>query len=261
MGGLLYKDFVSVNRINKLKLTWLLTGLTILFIGLRIVFPGTADMETFLAENEEGEIVNLIDVFFFMALGLFIVSTLALMNGWVAKLVETDDKNKIRGYISALPLEKNAYIASKYIFMAVSAYVFMSIYYIWSISCLAFCREGIIADNVEIIGGFIIPIFTSFALLLTAIELPLFILFGKEKAMLIKVAFIMLIAFAFIGFVLFGDLLWIEQHINIIAFAKWYEAHMMEAALAVMLSPVLVLAFYYGSYRITCHFAAKEDKS
>lgn len=260
MGGLLYKDFVSVNRINKVKLTWILAALTILYIGLRIAFPGTADMEMFLAATEEGEIVNLIDTFFFIALGLFIVGTLGLMNGWVAKLVETDDKNKIRGYISALPLEKNAYIASKYIFIAISTYVFMSIYYIWSISCLAFCREGIMVDNVQLLGG-LIPEFASLTLIIAAIELPLFILFGKEKAMFIKVAFIMLIAFAFIGFILFGDLMWIEEHIDIIALTKWYKTHMVEMAIVVSLSPVFVLAIYYGSYRITCHFADKEDKS
>ncbi len=260
MGGLLYKDFVSVNQINKVKLTWILTGLTILFIGLRIAFPGTADMEVFLAENEDGEIVNLIDTFFFTTLGAFIIGTLGLMNNWIAKLVELDDKNKIRGYIRALPLDKNAYIASKYIFMAVSAYVFMSIYYIWTVSGLAFCREGLMADNISIIGSFI-PVFIGIALLLTAIELPLFILLGKEKAMLIKTAFLMLIAFAVIGFLLFGDLVWIEQHLDITAFMKWCEKYKMEVALTVMLSPVFVLAFYYGSYRITCHFAAKEDKS
>lgn len=258
MGGLLYKDFVSVNRINKVKLTWILAALTILYIGLRIAFPGTADMEMFLAETEEGEIVNIIDTFFFIALGLFIVGTLGLMNGWVAKLVETDDKNKIKGYISALPLEKNAYIASKYIFIAVSTYVFMSIYYIWSISCLAFCREGIMADNVQLLGG-LVPEFAGLTLIIAAIELPLFILFGKEKAMFIKVAFIMLIAFAFIGFMLFGDLVWFEEHIDIIALAKWYKTHMVEMAIVVSLSPAFVLAIYYGSYRITCHFANKED--
>lgn len=258
MGGLLYKDFVSINQINKVKLTWLLTGLTILFIGLRIAFPGTADIEAFLAENVDGEIVNVIDSFFFMTLGLFIVGTLLLMNGWTAKLVEMDEKNKIRDYISALPLEKNAYIASKYIFMAVSTYIFMSIYYIWSISCLAFCREGIMTDIVGIMGS-MIPVFASFILLLAAIELPLFILLGKEKAMLIKVVFFMLIAFAIIGFVLFGDLVWFEEHIDIMAFAKWYKAHLIEGTLAVMMSPALVLAFYYGSYRVTCHFANKED--
>lgn len=258
MGGLLYKDFVSVNRIKKVKLTWILTALTVLFIVLRMAFPGTADMKLFLAENEDGEIVNIVDTFFFTAMGLFIVGTLELMNGWTAKLTEADDKNKIRAYISALPLEKNAYIASKYIFMAISSYVFMSISYIWNITCLAFCREGIIADTVQMTGG-LIPAFTCIALLITAVELPLFILFGKEKAMLMKAAFLMLIAFAFLGFLLFGDLIWFSEHFDITVLVKWFETYKMETAVAILLSPVPVLALYYGSYRLTCHFAKRTS--
>lgn len=260
MGGLLYKDFVCVNRINKIKLTWILTVLTVLYIALRIAFPGTADMKLFLAENEDGEIVNVVDTFFFTAMGLFIVGTLGLMNGWTAKLIDMDDKNKIRGYISALPLEKNAYIASKYIFMAVSAYVFMSLSYVWAISCLAFCREGIVADTVQAAGG-LIPAFACIALLFAAVDLPLFLLLGKEKAMFIKAALLMLIALAFLGFLLFGDLVWFGQHFDITRFVKWYESHQMETAAAVLLSPVLALVLYYASYRITCYFAGKEGRS
>lgn len=260
MGGLLYKDFVSVNRINKAKLTWILAALTVLYIGLRIAFPGTADRNAFLVESEDGQIVNLVDTFFLTALGLFLVGTSALMNGWAARLVESDDKNKIRAYISALPLDKNAYIASKYIFMAISAYVFMSVAYIWYIACLAFCREGTIADVTQMVGG-TIPVFAGFTLLLAAIELPLFILFGKEKAMLIKVALIMSVAFAVIGFLLFGDLAWLARHFDMAAWAQWCEKHRMELLAVTMLSPVFVLALYYGSYRLTCHFAGKEGRS
>lgn len=259
MGGLLYKDFLSVNRINKVKLTWLLAALTVLYIVLRMAFPGTADMKGFLVEGEDGRIVNMIDTFFLIALGLFMVGITGLMNGWVAKIVEIDDKNKIRGYISALPLGKNAYIASKYIFMAISAYVFMSISYIWYISCIAFCREGGIADAAQMIGGFI-PIFASFSLFLAAVEIPLFILFGKEKAMFMKVAFIMLIALVFVGFLLFGDLSWVEKHVNLMALAKWCEKYRMEVAIVTLLSPVFVVLLYYGSYRVTCHFAGKEGE-
>lgn len=257
MGGLLYKDYVSVNRINKVNLTWLLVLLTVLYIALRIVFPGTADVKGLLVENEDGQIINIVDSLFVTVLGFFIIETLALMNGWNAKIVESDDKNKIRGYIKALPLDKNAYIASKYIFIAISTYVFMSISYIWYISCIAFCMEGMIFDTAQLIGGFI-PVFAGFSLLLAAVELPLFILFGKEKAMLIKVAFIMLIALAMVGFLLFGDLLWIERHVNITVLAKWCEKHSVEVAVVSLLSPVSVLALYYASYRITCHFAGKE---
>lgn len=254
MGGLLYKDFVSVNRIKKVKLTWILTALTVLFIVLRMTFPGTADIEYFLAENENGEIVNILDAFFFIAMGLFIVGTLGLINGWTAKITEADDKNKIREYISALPLEKNAYIASKYLFIAISAYILMSLSYIWNIACLAFCREGIMADMVQLVGGFII-VFACIALLLAAIELPLFILFGKEKAMLIKAAFLMLIAFVILGFLLFGDLVWFNEHFDITVWVKWFETYRMETTIFTLLSPLPILALYYGSYRLTCHFA------
>lgn len=254
MGGLLYKDFVSVNRIKKVKLTWILTALTALFIVLRMAFPGTSDIEYFLAENENGEIVNILDTFFFIAMGLFIVGTLGLINGWTAKITEADDKNKIREYICALPLEKNAYIASKYLFIAISTYVFISVSYIWNIACLAFCRKGMMTDMVQLVGGFIV-VFACIALLLAAIELPLFILFGKEKAMLIKAAFLMLIAFAFLGFLLFSDLAWFGEHFDITVFVKWYETYKIETAVTILLSPVLILTLYYGSYRLTCHFA------
>lgn len=254
MGGLLYKDFISVNRMYKVKLTWLLTALTVLFIVLRMAFPGTADIMFFLAKNEDGEIVSLLDAFFFSAMGLFIVGTLGLMNGWTAKLVEMDDKNKIRGYINALPLEKNAYIASKYIFMAISNYVFMSIYYIWNISCLAFCRKGGITEVVQMTGG-LIPALICIMLLITAVELPLFILFGKEKAMLIKAAILMLISLALLGFLLFGDL----THFDIAVLLEWVKTYKIETAIAVLLSPLPVLALYYASYRLTCHFAKRTS--
>lgn len=258
MGGLLYKDFVSVNRISKLKLTWILTVLTVLYITLRIAFPGTADIEGFLVENEDGQIVNIIDSFFVIALAFFVIGIMGLMNGWTAKIVDSDGKNKIQEYIGALPLDKNSYIASKYIFMAVSAYLFMSISYIWYISCTAFCRVGALADAAQVFGGFI-PGFISFSLLMTAIELPLFILFGKEKAMFIKIAFIMLIAFILIGFLMFGDLVWFEQNFNIAVITKWCEKHRMGATITVLLSPVFVLALYYVSYRITCRLSDKMD--
>lgn len=257
MGGLLYEEFVSANRISKVKLTWILAALTVIYAALRIMFPGTSAASELTAVNEDGQIVNFLDYFFAIAFGLFMVGTLGLMNGWTAKTVESDDKNKIRVYISALPLDKNAYIASKYIFIAVSDYVFMSVSYIWGITCVAFCGEGLIADTVQMAGGFI-PVFAGLSLFIAAIELPLFILFGKEKAMLVKTAFIMMIAFIIIGFLMFGDLLWIEKYFNIAALIKWCEKYRMEAAALALLSPVFIIALYYGSYRITCHFAGKE---
>ena len=44
MGGLLYKDFVSING---KKLVWILIIGTVLFFGLRVAFPGTMNQEAF----------------------------------------------------------------------------------------------------------------------------------------------------------------------------------------------------------------------
>ena len=55
MGGLLYKDFVAVNRIGKVKVTWFFTILTLVFIVLRVAFPGTSNDVDFLVTNEAGD--------------------------------------------------------------------------------------------------------------------------------------------------------------------------------------------------------------
>ncbi|MGN0400938.1 MAG: ABC-2 transporter permease [Acetatifactor sp.] len=254
MAGLLYKDFVSIGG---KKLTWLILCLTIAFIALRMAFPGYVENTVFMTMTEEGERVNVLDVFFVLGLGFFLVSVAGLMNGWTGKLVEGDDKNKIRGYIGALPLDKHAYIASKYIFIGIAAYVFLSVAFIWQLAASAFCGKGIFEELIGLVGGFI-PTFIYMVLLLAAIELPLFIILGRDKAMLVKVAIIMLLAFGVIGFLFFGDLTWLESHFNVIIFMKWYDKHIFEVALWNVISPVIVLALYALSYRIACHFAGKE---
>ena len=48
MGGLLYKDFISVK--GKLNV-WTMVVLTVLFLVLRVQFPGTEDLKGFIVEN------------------------------------------------------------------------------------------------------------------------------------------------------------------------------------------------------------------
>lgn len=254
MAGLLYKDFVSVSG---KKMVTIFTCLTILFIALRMVFPGTADHAFFLVESEEGEIVNILDTFFVVGFGFLLIAICSILNGWVGKIVEGDDKNKVRGYLSALPLEKNAYIASKYVFIGIGAYVFMSITFSWNIAANAFCREGILTEVLSMLNA-LIPSVLYVVLLSAAIELPLFLTVGKGRAMLIKTAIWLVIAFLAIGFLFFGDLVWIEQHLNISVFLKWYQNHLFAVSLLNILFPVITLLLYYLSYRISCHFADRE---
>lgn len=254
MGGLLYKDFVSING---KKLVWILIIGTVLFFGLRVAFPGTMNQEAFLTMTEDGQEMNLLDYLFFSIFACCIIGILGLMNGWVAKIVDGDTKNKIRGYISSLPLEKNAYIASKYLFIAISAYVFLSFEMMWGVICNAFCGEGVSSELMAAICSFIPPLI-CLVLLSAAIELPLFILLGVQKAKLIKIAVVMGIGFVIVGFLLFGNLNWISENFNILAFMNWYETHTFEVAFLTILSPVITLALYYVSYRITCFFSNRE---
>lgn len=253
MGGLLYKDFISVSG---KKLLVILSAGTVLYIVLRMLFPGTVVNPAFMVENEAGESINLLDSFFVMAFGILVVGLIGLLNGWVAKIVEGDTKNKIKGYLCAMPLGKNAYIASKYLFIGIAAYVFMSLMFIWEIACNAFCGT-MFQEIITAIGPFI-PSLICLALLSASIELPMFIVMGKQNAMLVKTAVILLIAFICIGFLMFGDLNWFYEHFNIVLFVQWVQTHTVAVAVIQVLSPVMTMLIYVLSYRITCCLKNKE---
>lgn len=254
MGGLLYKDFVSVRG---RKLIGIIALLTLVYSAFRIAFPGYVPNEFFMVTNEPGQEVNLLDTFFITGQGLFVVGMIGLMNGWVSKIVGSDQKNKIKNYVYSMPVEKNTYIASKYVFIGISAYIFFSVAAIWNIIGNAFCKEGYLLDVSTLFGAFLVPVI-SLVLLSAAIELPMFILMGRDKAMLVKIAIVMTIALIVIGFLFFGDLKWFGEKFNIGVLVQWCNTHTFAISIIQAVSPVVILALYYMSYRITCHFDRKE---
>lgn len=127
----------------------------------------------------------------------------------------------------------------------------------WGVICNAFCREGVSSELMAAICSFI-PLLICLVLLSAAIELPLFILLGVQKAKLVKIAVVMGIGFVVVGFLFFGDLNWLSENLSILVFMKWYETHTFEVAFLTILSPVITLALYYVSYRITCFFSNRE---
>lgn len=255
MGGLLYKDFVSINRVGKIKMTWIIVLFTLLFIIFRIIFPGTKDSVDFQVIESQGETINLLDVYFTMFYVCWIFISLSMIS--VAKIMGHDEKNKIKGYISALPLEKNTYVASKYIFVGISAYVMMSLDYIWGITCIAFCREGRILEIVNMVNSSIVPII-AIALLIAAISFPLYLSMGKEAAMRVIVVFLTVIALIVIGYLLFGDLNLISNW-NIYTVIDFMEKHRTGIIIFQSLEPAIILILYYFSYRLSCHLYYKKE--
>ena len=257
MGGLLYKDFVSIKG-KRLVLVLLL--LTVAFLVLRIVFPGNMDHSAFMALDDDGQEINMLDAIFAFVPMFLTVSVIGLINGFVGKLVDNDNKNKIHTYISSLPLEKNAYIASKYVFIAITSYVFMSLCMIWVIIYNAFAGKNIFSDFLAAFNECIIPLF-CLELFWAVIELPMFILMGTKKAKLIKIAITMLFGFVAVAYLLFGNLQWLSDNFDIGVFVEWAENHRFEIILTDVLSPFITLGLYYLSYRFTWHFAGRSVQS
>lgn len=257
MGGLLYKDFIAVNRVGKVRLTGWITVYTLIFIFLRIVFPGTGELQGFMVTNEDGSIINVIDTFFIMAYTCFIIMSMSLVS--VGKIMSNDEKNKIRSYLDAMPLGKNTYVASKYVFIGISAYAFMSLDYVWGITCAAFCREGRLQDVAATLNSFVF-IFISIMLLIASIELPLYISLGKEKAMRAMVVFWTVIAIIVIGFLMFGDLTVVSGW-DIMVLMDYIERHKNGVLIFQMSEPVIILGLFYISYLISCKlYCNKEDR-
>ncbi len=250
MIGLLYKDFISVDRIHKFRLTWIIGFLTLIYGVLRVVFPGSYEIEELLVQNDSGKLINLLDSFFVMGLAIFLIACVSVVNSWVAKIVEGDEKNKIKDYLYAMPITKKSYVLSKYVFIAVAALFFLVIAYVWGILCREFCREGYMMEMTKIVMKFI-PVFIGLGILSAAIELPLFIVLGKSKAMLIKIAIIMGIAFVIIGFVMFGDVTWLSEHLDAVKILIWCQEHKRGIELFCACSPMVSLVLFYLSYRVT----------
>lgn len=254
MGGLLYKDFVAIRG---KRFVWILVFLTIIFTALRMIFPGSTIFFDMGAIMENGEIMNFMDVYFFLGEFLMIWMGCYYTNDLATKILQYDQKDKIRGYLFSMPVKKSTYVASKYIFIGITAYVFFSFYEIWHIISLStMCDEQAINSS-YVIASFAIP-FLCFTLFVTAIELPMFFLMGKEKAKMIKVGFVLFISFLVLWFLLFGDLSLLENW-DLENLVNWVDAHGFLLTFLSIISPVITVAFSYVSYRITVFFYGRRE--
>ena len=105
----------------------------------------------------------------------------------------------------------------------------------------------------------VLPV-TSLLILVASIELPLYILIGREKGNLVKVAISLLLVFVLIGFMLFADMSWLserEEFFN--KFFNWFMKYKTEVTMVSYLTPIADLIILYISYRITVFFKARQE--
>ena len=256
MGGLLYKDFVFIKG---KKIIWILTALTVLMVVLRLVFKGTEVLPDFMATDEEGTQINLVDGYFFIFDATLIYLGFMFINMWTDKIALIDEKNKIRSYIAAMPVGKNAFVASKYIFIAIATFIFFSLSQIWLIIGLSYMGDGPFKEMMSYLSELTLLTYV-FALLMVSVELPLFILLGKGNSLFVRVAIPLIIAVAAIAFLLFGDYDLIAN-LNIGLIFDWMKNHQTELTFVSILSPIVIGVEYYLSYLLTSWIYAKKEVS
>lgn len=278
MAGLLYKDFVGIRG---RRIVFILMGCTFAFWILRFLFPGNVDSDVHgiagvnadtvistdrtesaaavtsfgMVEDEAGELVELTvgelrDSLLIMLPLLFIVAGLSLIPTWTAAICRHDETNRTRQYIATLPLAKDAYIASKYLFIGIAVYLLFSLDSIWIIIFNSMAGNNNSTECLKILSQFLMA-FCGLILVLAAIELPFFITFGVKKGMLVKTALIEGAVFLGMAYLLFGNLE-IFTNFDINVFMNWCEEHLMIAMLISILSPIAELFLFWLSYRITC---------
>lgn len=261
MAGLLYKDFVGIKG---RRIVLLLAGFTVLFLILRFLFPGNVDavMSGVMTENEAGELVRLTvgdfrDSLLVMLPMLFIVCSFFLPSTWTAAICRHDEKNKTRQYTRTLPLDKNAYIASKYLFIGIAVYIIFSLLNIWVIIFDSVAGDNNSAKCLLLLSQFLMA-FCGLSLVVASIELPFFITFGVKKGMLLKTAILEIAAFLVMAYLFFGNLK-IFENFNIYAFSNWCESHLAASTFISVLSPVAELFIFWLSYRITCRINRNRE--
>ena len=258
MGGLMYKDFVAIK--GKRICIILLSAIAILCI-LRMIFPGSlAEGLEMISENDQGIRINTLDLMFVMPYICIIFSIVCFIDMWCARLSEADESCfRIKNYVYSLPVSANSYVASKYVFVTIATYVLISLLSITGIVLAAFAEEGYVLDILRMFEVMVLPV-TSLLILVASIELPLYILIGREKGNLVKVAISLLLVFVLIGFMLFADMSWLserEEFFN--KFFNWFMKYKTEVTMVSYLTPIADLIILFISYRITVFFKARQE--
>ena len=236
MAGLLYKDFVGIKGRYQVIV---FSILTMAFLVFRVLFPGNSGVAGEFLDYGGITLVFLIIVILMMFISRFTTSIIA-----------NDEQHNAMQFTKSLPLEKNSYIASKYIFIGIMTYVSYSLSCVWATVYISLCANESMSDLAKALMGVLLPLY-GMMLIIAAIELPFFITFGIKKAGIVKNAIMEILMFLVVGFVLFGnmDLL---QNMDIEVFIHFAETHSFELIVLNVTQPVTVLTVYYLSYRLTC---------
>ncbi len=239
MIGLLYKDFVAT------KAPYYLIGLAVqalILVACRFL----------ILDVEARAVLSVVWIFMFMLAVMVVIGT--MIGG---SLLKVDEGKKQLQYHLSMPVSRNQYVASKYIFLVITNYICVSIF---SFEILFVC-PGVQTEMVLWLSNLVKQCYGTIFLanlLLSAIELPFFFRFGVRGGMAVKEGILFALMFAFVVFLLFGDLT-IMDTFNIGTLAEYLMKHSDVIMAIQVLFPLIVGVIYFLSYRLSCRLFARKE--
>jgi len=238
MTGLLYKDYKAIK--GEIYII-ALTSISLLLVILR-VFCHNLEIDVLVAS-------------FVMIVPLFLLGL--VINGIEIGIVSADEGKNAKIYLLSLPISEKHYIASKYWFLLIAYYIVLSLSQLWAITYVIQSVESTMYEMVRNVAT-LIPTIICFFIIITAIELPFFILFGSGKGKFVKNGIALAMMFMVIVFLLFGDLTLLEL-LNLEVLFAYLEEHTEILLWLQIIMPGISLVIYYCSYRITCNVFARRE--
>lgn len=230
MLGLLYKDFIAVK--GKIYI-YIMSVLTVLIIISKV-----------LIKDIEYDVL-LIGLIIWAALILYCV----IFTKLELELLDSDEGRRRKQYYMSMPLSKETYVASKYLFLLITVYVIMSVVMFWIYISLCNSKESIAINTMTSILS-ALPSITCVYMIIPTIEMPFYIGFGTKKGMLIRTSIFCIIFFIVLVYIMFGDLSIIDK-INVVAIIEYLKKHKEVALVLETFIPIVFSILYYVSYRLS----------
>lgn len=238
MAGLLYKDFVAIRgKIYVIGAVLMLLAAWILRV---------------LTNTDEMELLLVLTAFCLIIALFFLVDNTIEIN-----VLQVDEVKKQKQYCISLPVTKKKYVATKYVFLLITLY-FIQAFCVVLCNILIIDYRTIVCEQLLSILASLVPIMASMMLCLLAIELPFFIGFGYKKGNVLKQSIIVLLFFAVMVYMMFGNLN-IFHNASIDTAVEWVEKNQNFISILQVLSPCITLLIYYISYRISCALFERRE--
>ncbi len=248
MIGLLYKDFTAVKG-KPFCIALFAQFVLVALFGL--LNRGSSDADALI-------------------LGLYMLFTAAsfcyVLFFLDAALFRYEKTGKLKRYCLSTPVSKREYVTEKFVFVLITLYAILSLFYFEGTVCRALCAEdgagtAETAEIPQVIAALqeLLPVLAGTVLAVFSLEFAFVFALGFEKGNQVKAGSVIALFLIFAVYLLFGDLTLLERF-NLAALVSYIGSHPVSGALLTALLPALGGLCYAVSWRfcVRC-FEKKED--